>query len=848
MPPANNLTRDEARRRSQLIATPLASSITLDVTRGEKTFGCRTTLRFRCREPGAQTFVDFLAPSVDGMELNGTALPAAAFDGGRIHLRGLRADNELVVTGTGAYQNTGVGLSQTRDPVDGQVYLHTQFESFEAHRVFPCFDQPDLKGRFAFSVQAPRGWEVISNTAPSGREDRPDATTWSFPATLPIPSYITAIVAGPYHVVRDRHRSIDLGLYCRRSLAQYLDAAEIFEITRQGLDFYEKAFDCPYAFGKYDQLFVPEFSSGAMENAACVTFNESMIFRSRVTEAARERRAETILHEMAHMWFGDLVTMRWWDDLWLNESFATFMAILSQVRATRFQAGWTTFANQVKTSARRDDQLPSTHPISADVPDVESVHLNFDAITYQKGASVLRQLVAWVGEANFLRGCHAYFKTREFANAELRDFLRALEQTSGRDLRAWSKEWLETPGLNTLRPAIATHPSGQAETITAFAIEQEAPREWPTLRSHRLGVGLYDLKDGTLARRRYLELDAAGARTDIPALAGERLPDLVLLNDGDLAYAKIRLDDRSLETIAAHLAALPDSLARALCWSAAWDMVRDAMLPARRFQPLVAGNIQGETEIAVLQSLLEEYASAIYVYGDPGRRDAALAELAALALRSLEGAPPGSDFQLAWARAFIGAARSPDHVRTVLGLLDGAVSYPGLQVDTEFRWSLVQALAAIGAAGDDVIGAELERDPTDIGRRHAEAARALQPRPQAKSRAWALITEDPSQPLAMLRAIMRGFQHPEQERLLEPYVPRYFQALDPIWRQRNIEVALAFARLMYPRVVIGDRVVQLTSAAIDTSGTPGPIRRVLLEERDLMQRAIRGRALDASAA
>jgi len=844
--PANNLTRDEARLRARLIAPSLAYRIALDLTTGDEMFGCDTTITFRCAEPGAGTFVDFLPASVERMELNGRRLSPDAFTGARIQLQDLKTENELRVVAPCSYQRTGVGLSHFRDPVDGRVYLHSQFETFDAHRMYPCFDQPDLKGTFTFSVRAPADWEVVSNSLPNSHPapTRQHTRLWSFAATPLMSTYITAIVAGPYHLVRDRHRNIDLGIYCRQSLARYLDPDEIFEITKQGFDFYERAFGYPYAFGKYDQLFVPEFSAGAMENAGCITFNERMIFRSRVTEAARERRAGTILHEMAHMWFGDLVTMRWWDDLWLNESFATFMALLSQASATRFTNSWTTFANDVKASARRQDQLPSTHPIAADVPDIESVHLNFDAITYEKGASVLRQLVAWVGQGTFLKSLGHYFRRREFANAELADFLAALEEGSGRDLRAWSTEWLETAGLNTLRPVFD---SRDGKRIASFQVTQEAPPEWPTLRSHRLAVGFYDLSGENLVRRRSVELDVAGAHTEVPTLAGERVPDLVLVNDGDLAYAKIRLDDRSLGTITRHLAALPDPLARALCWGAAWDMVRDAELPARHFLRLVINNIHGESDIGAFQSLLAQAASAIHIYGDPANRAPALRYLADRARTGLEQAQSGSDLQLAWARCFIGSARSPDHVAVVKGLLDGRAGFPGLTVDTDLRWSIVHAISAIGAVGEDVIAAELERDPTDLGQRHAAAARASRPQPDAKARAWSLITDD-ALALAMRRAIMGGFYHPEQRWLLEPYAARYFSTVLPFWQGHEIEVALAFARGVYPRVVIGDEVIRMSTELLGAPSTPGPVRRILLEERDLMGRAMRARVADTSAA
>ncbi len=477
----NNLLRSEAADRARLL-DDLHYDVTLDLT-GEETFTSETRLRCRADEAGAETFLDLTAVRVVSATVNGAPVAAGAFDAdaGRLRIGGLAAENEIVVVAEHAYEHTGVGLHRFVDPVDGAVYLHTQFEPFDAHRVFPCFDQPDLKATFTFEVEAPAGWEVVSNAAVDGpprrrrrravalRHHREDVDLHHGPGRRALP------------LVHRRHRDIEMGLYCRQSLAQYLDADEIFDVTAAGFDFFEDAFGQPYAFGKYDQLFVPEFNFGAMENAGCVTFSERHIFRSKVTEAEREARADTILHEMAHMWFGDLVTMRWWDDLWLNESFATFASYLGLVEATRFRSAWTTFASALKTWAYRQDQLPSTHPIVADAPDIETMKTNFDGITYAKGASVLRQLVAWVGQKEFLDGVRAYFARHAWGNTELGDFLAALEEASGRPLSEWSRQWLETTGVNTMRAAFEG-----TDTYTSFAIEQEAVPDHPTLRSHRL--------------------------------------------------------------------------------------------------------------------------------------------------------------------------------------------------------------------------------------------------------------------------------------------------------------------------------------------------------------------------
>ncbi|HLJ07083.1 MAG TPA: aminopeptidase N, partial [Acidimicrobiia bacterium] len=722
------------------------------------------------------TFIEYLAPSVERMELNGTELPASAFDGGRIRLDGLRSQNRLRVVGRSAYQHTGVGMHRFVDPVDNAVYLYTDSEPYDVHRVYPCFDQPDLKAIFELSVRAPAGWHVSANGPPVEVPDPATGGWWRFARTAPLSTYISAIVAGDYHVVNSRHGDVDLALLCRRSLSEYLDAGEIFEVTRQGLDFYAAAFAYPYPFGKYDQAFVPEFNAGAMENAGIVTFSERHIFRSRVTEGTRESRGDTILHEMAHMWFGDLVTMRWWDDLWLNESFATFMANYALVKATRFTGAWTTFSAGWKTWAYRQDQLPTTHPIVADLPDIESVKVNFDGITYAKGASVLRQLVAWVGEEAFLAGLATYFRRHAFGNTTLNDFLAALEESSGRDLQAWSKAWLEAAGVNTLRPAFVVEslPGEVGGTFASFAIHQEAPPDHPTLRPHRLAIGLYDADGERLVRRRRVELDVEGKETPVADLALEKVPALVVINDDDLTYAKLRLDDASFAALASRLRDVADPLTRALCWAGAWDMTRDAELPTRNYLQLVLGNVAAESQVSVVETQLGQLGLAIHAYGDPADRDASLETVAAAGWEQLQQAAASSDHQLAWARAFIGAARSERHLALVNGLLDGSVVVDGLAIDTELRWQIVRALAAAGRAGEETIAAEEQRDPTDAGRRHGASARAARPTEAAKAAAWQQIL-DPGLAFATMRAVMTGFQQADQVDLLAPYAERYFE-------------------------------------------------------------------------
>jgi aminopeptidase N len=842
---AQNLTRDEARARAAIIRDA-SYDVELDLTVGEETYTSTTTARFACTEPGADTFLDLIAPSVRSITLNGAPVdPATAFDGDRIHLTGLAADNELVVVADCAYMNSGVGLHRFVDPVDKQVYLYTQFETFDAHRVYTCFDQPDVKAVFTLSTLAPANWVVVSNMPAVESPDKAQGGWWRFAPSPRISPYITAIVAGPYYSVHDTYGAIELGIYCRDSLAEFLDPDEIFTITKQGFEWFEANFDYPYPFGKYDQLFVPEFNAGAMENAGAVTFLEDYVFRSKVTDAARERRAETILHEMAHMWFGDLVTMRWWDDLWLNESFATYASVLCQVSATRFRGGWTTFANVEKTWAYKQDQMPSTHPVVADIVDIEAVEVNFDGITYAKGASVLKQLVAWVGQDKFLAGLRAYFTKHEYRNTELKDLLAELESSSGRDLSSWSKEWLETAGVNTLRPVFEVDGSG---AFTSFAVHQEAPPDWPTLRSHRIAIGLYAASpDGGLERVDRVELDVVGSVTEVPELVGRTQPDLVLVNDDDLSYCKIRLDARSLTTLTERLGTLPDSLARALCWSAAWDMTRDGELAARDYVRLVLRNIGTETEVGVVQNLIAQSIGAIVNYGDPANRDASYAVLASAAWEHVGAAEPASDHQLAWTRAFVSTARSAEHLDLVAGLLNGTTSVPGLAVDAELRWHIVRNLAARGAIGDEVITAEAERDATAAGARHAVAARAAQPTTEAKAEAWASIVDDVRLPNAMLSATMAGFQQADQVELLTPYRDRYFASIERLWAERTNETAINVVTSMYPYLLIDQQTIDATETYLRTGDAVPALRRLLVEGRDGVERALRARAVDIAA-
>jgi len=843
---ASNLTRDEARERARLLEIE-SYRIDLDLTGGETTFRSRTTVTFRAATPGASTFIDLTAPEIREITLNGSQVGSENFTGHRITLDGLAAANELTVVADCAYSRTGEGLHRFTDPADKGVYLYSDLETFDAHRIYACFDQPDLKARFEFTVTCPDTWLVISNMAPdvTAAPAGPGTHRWHFPATPPISTYITAVAAGPYHLVRADHDGIPLGIYCRESLAQYLDPDEIFEVTRQGFDFFHESFGVRYPFGKYDQLFVPEYKAGAMENAGCVTFVESYVFRSRVTDSARESRAETILHEMAHMWFGDLVTMRWWDDLWLNESFATWAGTVAQAEATRWPQAWTTFAQQWKAWAYRQDQLPSTHPIAADAPDIETVEGNFDGITYAKGAAVLKQLVAYVGRDNFLAGVRAYFAQHAWGNASLGDLLAALEAASGRDLSSWSKTWLETAGVNTLRPEYQTDAHNR---FTTFTVVQEAAASHPALRPHRIAIGLYDRTGAGLVRRRRVETDIAGERTEIPALAGERRADLVLVNDDDLTYAKIRLDDHSLRTLVTGIGDFADSLPAALCLAAAWDMCRDAELPARDYLSLVLSGADSIADISVLQAVLAQAAVAVRRYCDPAWRSSGLERLATELREWLQAAEPGSDRQLACAQALAGVATTLADLSLLAGLLAGSVVIEGLTVDTEFRWLVLGRLVSRGAAGQSDIDAELDRDRTDAGERHAAACRAAVPDPVAKEAAWTEITGG-QLPNAMFRAMLGGFTDPDHDHaeLIEPYAQRYYEVVGQIWQDWSSDMAQWFAQNAYPRDMITAAAITAADDYIARSDPPAPLRRVLTEGRDDVARALRCQQRDAAA-
>ena len=877
--PGTNLTRDEAHTRATTV-TAQSYEVELDLVSGltaeRPTFTSTTRARFSATA-GSSTFIDLIAPAVHSIELNGHSLnPAEVFQDSRIALANLEDENELTVVAECDYMNTGEGLHRFVDPEDGEIYLYSQFEVADTRRVFAVFEQPDLKATFQFTVHAPEHWHVISNAVnpePTPRAGQAGTSvtianndravvTHTFEPTGVLPCYVTAIIAGPYAKVEgsilSQNGRLSANVYCRTALAEYLDADVILNDTQAGFDFYEKLFEMPYPFPKYDQIFVPEFNAGAMENAGAVTFLEDYVFRSKPTQARVERRTVTVLHELAHMWFGDLVTMRWWNDLWLNESFAEYVSTLATAEATQYTNAWTTFNTLEKSWAYRQDQMPSTHPIVANIRDLEDVEVNFDGITYAKGASVLKQLVAWVGQDAFFAGVAEYFRKHARGNTTLSDLLVELEKTSGRDLEPWSGLWLEKAGVTTLRPVITTEPrQGEAaEVISSFAVAQEVPEEWPTQRPHRLGIGGYHLHEegsgqGRLERAWYVETDIDGEHTDVPEVTGKPMPDLLLVNDEDLAYAKIRLDAASLDTATRALSGFSDPLPRSMVYAAAWDMCRDAEMPARQFVDLVLGNIASETESTVVLMLLRQLSTTLALYVHPDAATATSQEAAARLWELAQQAEAGSDNQFQFVKAFASLAETNTHLDAIQALLDGTVTLEGLTIDADLSWDLLISLVTGGRADESAIDAQLEQDSTASGQRRAAHARAALPTPEAKRVAWDILVnaaEGEDLPNALQFEATAGFMHSHDLALLADFVDEYFDALRRIYDTKTNEMATTLIQGLYPAVHAG-RIADLQDRAdawlAANDDAHDALKRLVIEGRDGVRRALACQEADA---
>jgi aminopeptidase N len=846
--PGENLTRKEAAERASILDVQ-SYEVEIDLTQGAELFGSTTRVRFSAKE-GASSFIDAITGAVHSVVLNGEVLdPSVVSDGIRIQLPSLAKENELVVVAQGKYTNTGEGLHRFVDPVDQEVYLYTQFEVPDSRRMFAVFEQPDLKATFSFNITAPSYWKVVSNSpTPEPHELRDGVSVWNFAPTPRISSYITALVAGPYVEVNDQLVSssgkvVPLGVFCRKSLFEYLDAEYIFEKTKQGFEFFESQFGVAYPFEKYDQLFVPEFNAGAMENAGAVTFTETYVFRSKVTDATRERRVVTILHELAHMWFGDLVTMRWWNDLWLNESFAEYASTLATQEATEWHGAWATFASLEKSWAYRQDQLPSTHPIVAEINDLEDVQVNFDGITYAKGASVLKQLVAWVGQGPFMRGVSSYFKKHAYQNTELKDLLKELETESGRDLSEWSKVWLETAGVNLLRPEIEEKDG----VIESFAILQSAITDYPYLRPHRLAVGFYNEVAGKLVRTERVELDVQGAKTLVPELVGKDRPALVVLNDDDLTYAKIRLDEKSFATAQDMLSSIEDPLARALIWGSAWDATRDGETSGRAFIDLVLSHIGDESESTTMMTLLRQLLTVANLYVAPEHRLEAQLKVADGLWRLAQNAQAGSDAQLQFTKFFAQFARNDKQLTSVADLLSGKAQLDGLDIDTDLRWELLTALSVGGKATKERIDVELEADNTANGQKAHAAAIAGMPDPKSKQELFDKLVNTDQMSNALVNSASLAFGRVLDTSVLEPFVDQYFSKVLSIWENKSYHMAEYLLVNLFPVALANQALADQTEQFLknpELTSKPA-LKRIIVENLANVQRALVAQATDS---
>ncbi|MET7905574.1 aminopeptidase N [Streptomyces sp. NPDC005336] len=842
------LTREEAQIRARLIEVH-RYTIDLDLTRGDELFGSITTIRFSAREAGADTFVELNPATLHRAVLDGRELDLADAAGpladGRLPLTALtEGEHELRVETDMRYSHTGEGMHRFTDPADGETYLYTMCCMADANDVFAAFDQPDLKAVFDVRVTAPPEWTVLGNGIAT-RVGDPAEGRWELAPTPPISTYLMALAAGPYHSMRTEHAGLPFGLHVRRSLAPYLeaDADELFDITRRCFDRYHEIFAEPYPFDSYDQAFVPEFNSGAMENPGLVTFRDEFIYRSAVTDAERQTRAMVIAHEMAHMWFGDLVTMKWWDDIWLNESFAEYMGYQTLTEATRYTDTWADFGVRRKNWGYDADQRPSTHPVAPTpelVPDTAAARLNFDGISYAKGASALRQLVAWLGEKDFLDGINDHFTRHRFGNATLADFIDSLARSSGRDVHAWADRWLRTTGVDTLTPAITAN-GGRWSAEIRHESEGDG-----AARPHRIAIGLYDHAPAAphqLVLRERVEAELSGADPALTlSFTGPR-PDLLLLNDGDLTYAKIRLDPGSWKAVVRSLSGLPGAVSRAVIWNAARDMVRDGDLAPADYLDAARAHLPRETDIAVVQGVLAFARTQIadrYLPAD--QRPAALATLRAtcrdLLRRTEDGSGPG--LRLAAVRTFIDSATAP---AGLTDWLDGDTVPGGPALDPELRWQILARLAVLGAAGPADIDAELARDSSATGQEGAARCRAALPDPDAKEAAWhALFGEDDGPGLSnyLVTATATGFWQPEHHDLLAGYVPRYFPAAVAVAARRGPAIADTVARWAFPTTVDLET-LRLGEECLKDSGAVPALHRRLADHIDDLRRALRVR-------
>ncbi|MCB2411942.1 aminopeptidase N [Demequina sp. TTPB684] len=859
--PGTNLTKSEATDRAALIPSA-AYDITWDFTGPGDTFRTATTIAFEA-PAGASTFLDCMGATVGSISLNGTVLdPATAVNDGRVELTHLAEHNSVTIEADFAYRTDGQGIHRFVDPEDGEVYLYSQFAAADARAAFPCFDQPDVKGTFAIEVFAPAHWVVVSNSPTPEPALAEGATTsigegavnrWSFAPTVALPTYVAAVVAGPYAwaegELRSRKGTLKARVYGRKNLAAHLDAEEMIGTVQAGMTLYERVFDTEYPYDKYDQVFVPEYNLGAMENVGCVTFSEdSLLFRSRASDAERERRLNIVLHELSHMWFGNLVTMRWWDDLWLNESFAEFVGTWATEQVTPWKDAWVTFGASRKSIAYVQDQLPTTHAIVTEVPDIEATVSAFDMITYAKGASALKQLAAHVGEDAFFAGVAAYLKRYAFGNATLAEFLAEVEAAAGRPLDAWAEVWLKTPGVTTLRPVVDTDDAG---VITSLRVAEDVPAAHPVQRPHRVTIAGYQHEDGHFERTWSLVATLDGPLSDVTEAVGKPRPDLLLVNDADRTYAKAQLDDASLATIAAHVGDLTHPMAQASVLDALWHMCRDAVLPAQHYIDAVLTVLPAMANSEAAEAHARTMVVALTRYVPPAQVPAVAAASAESLWTTVTGAAPGSDLQLQALKAYARVASTPAQAARLGALLDGSDALQGLEIDTDLSWDLLAGMAACGMAGEREIAARLESDPGAIGRRRAAGTMAVIATSEAKRAAWDALAHpaDGPAPNAVQYEIALGLVRATDPVQLTFLVPTLLEELREYYDANEGWVGARVARYVFPTWAAG-RVDGLESLIEDWLATnadaPSVLRKIVTEGLDEVRRSTK--AQEASAA
>ena len=846
--PRDVLSRDEAQRRSEVVSA-VEYELHLDLQAGADRYHGEVVIRFSFS--GTQgIFLDHRGDVIETFEVNGTAVEPQS-NGYRIKLPAaiLEPRNEIRIVFEHTFDHAGDGFHRFVDPEDGGEYLYTNFEPYAAHRLFPCFDQPDIKATYDLVVDAPTTWTIIANATRTTERDLGDERTRrTFARTAPFSTYLFAVVAGPYASFGDVHHGMPIGLYCRRSLASLIEADEIFEITKQGLDFYAEYFDHPYPFGKYDQVFAPEFNIGAMENVGVVIHADRLIFREPPTENDRLSRADIILHEMAHMWFGNLVTMRWWNDLWLNESFATYIAAVATAEATRFgDNAWLAFNAGMKTWAYRQDQLVTTHPIAGEVPDTDATFLNFDGITYGKGAAVLQQLVATVGPHEFRQAMRGYFHKHAFGNATLGDLLDAVATQTQQDIPAWSRAWIETAGLNTIA-ARADTDNGALQSLT---LTQTAPDDLPVLRPHAIEVALvHDTPDGVVIESIPAEISDAEVRFD--AIGPLPAPAMIIPNHRDLTYAALLLDDESAAWALAHMNTIPAPLLRQICWQAFWNMTRTHRLPAGEYLAAAYRHLPGEQTLPIVRFVLGTTAVAIdrFVHEPIAATERhRLFKTAWTCANDPDDTPATRDLRLTWLRAAISTAIGRDDLATVLHAIDQEHIIGDIAIDQDMRWAAAVLAAAAGMDNDGARrDGEADRDQSDRGQRRLLQARASVPLAATKEEVWERANGNGYGSLHLTEAAMSGFHWASQHDLLTPWTEPFFEAASDIFAEREHAFASARFAGLFPWSQISADTLRRSEALVGNARDSSQVLvRNLREANDDLARALRAREYDAAA-